>query len=109
MAVGEAEAEDVERLGVAAVEAAGDTLRVEQDVLADEDEADRGQAEVDTAQPARDRAEQRAEQAGEQDGADYRQPSRQPEHRGGVQRAGLLAARQEGVAGVKESAVGGGR
>ena len=64
---------------VAAVEAAGDAGGVEEDVLADEDEADRGEAEVDAAQPAGDRAEQRAGQPGERDGADHRERRRQAE------------------------------
>ena len=51
------EAEQLERRHVAAVEAAGERLGVEQHVLAEEDEAERGDAEVDAAQPGRDRAE----------------------------------------------------
>ena len=38
MIVGEVEAEQVERRRIAAVETAGDGLRILQDVLADEDE-----------------------------------------------------------------------
>jgi hypothetical protein len=77
--VGEAEAEQAHRLRVAAVEAAGDALRVEQDVLTDEHEPERRQAEVDAAQPPGDRAEQRARHAGDDDGADRGEHRRQPE------------------------------
>ena len=57
---GEREAEQVERRDVAAVEAAGDGRGVVQDVLTEEHQPERGQPEVDAAQPAGDRAEQRA-------------------------------------------------
>ena len=75
----EVEAEEAERRGVAAVEAAGHPGGVEEDVLADEDQADRGDAEVDPAQPARQGARQRADRPGQQDGEDQGQQGRQAE------------------------------
>ena len=69
-------------VGVAAVEAAGQPGRVEQDVLADEHQADRGDAEVDAAQAAGDRAVERARQARERDREHEREQRREPEARG---------------------------
>jgi hypothetical protein len=77
VAVGEREAEQAHRRRVAAVEPAGDPLRVEEDVLADEDEPERGEPEVDPAQPPGDGAEQRAGEPGREDRPDGRQDGRQ--------------------------------
>ena len=82
VALGELEARDAERRRVAPVEAAGHPGRVEQDVLADEDEADRGDAEVDAAEPPGDRAVERAGQPGQRDGQDQRDDGRQAEPAG---------------------------
>ena len=59
-----------------ALVAAGDRRGVLEDVLAEEHQPERGEAEVDAAHAAGDRAEQRARQAGQRDGADQREQRR---------------------------------
>ena len=87
----EAEPGDRERRDVAAVEAAGDRLGVDQHVLAEEDQPERGDAEVDAPQAGGDRAEQQARHAGGGDGQGDGDERRQaPADR--VADAGLAAA-----------------
>ncbi len=95
--VREAEAEQAEgRHGDAAV-AAGDPGRVLQHVLAEEDQPQAREPEVDPPHPPADRAEQRTGQPRQQHGADQRQQRRQPEARGPVN-AGHLLPGEEAVA-----------
>ena len=72
----EAEAEEAEGLDRDALVAARDRGGVLEDVLAEEDEAERREAEVDAAHAAGDRAEGRAREAGEADGGEQRQRRR---------------------------------
>ncbi len=64
--VAEGEAEQVERRHRPAVEAAGEVFGVEQDVLAPEDQRERGDAQVGALEAARDGAEQPAGDARDQ-------------------------------------------
>ena len=77
--VAEAEAEQGELRCGAAVEAAGDRRPGVEHVLADEDEPDGGDTQVDPTQPGSDGAEDQPGQARDQDGHDH------PEHRGELQ------------------------
>src|SRR5664280_621035 len=98
VAVGEAEPEQAEWLGVAPVEAAGFRAQhVDQQVLAEEDQPDGGDAQVDAAESAGDRAEQQPGQPGEQYGEHRRDRRRQTE-------AGQLQ-QSRGRAGTGEVAV----
>ena len=66
-------------------------------MLAEEHEAQRGEAEVDAAHAAGDRAEQRAGEAGQRDRADQREQRREPQP-GRPVRARHVLAGQERVA-----------
>jgi hypothetical protein len=77
VAVAEREAEQRELRRRAAVEATGHRRPGVDDVDADEDQSQRGDTEVDAAQPRRDRAEDEPGQPGEQDADDHADDRRQ--------------------------------